>query len=157
MVMGDITVFDVADYFLSRVELEDGSLMTHLKLQKLCYYAQGWHWAFDDVPLFEQEFEAWAHGPVCPDLWREYKLYGYNPIPAPEEFDGSVFNESELQTLDAVWDAYGQFDAKYLERLTHQEKPWIEARKGCKPGELCDNVINQDTMKEYYKELLENG
>jgi len=34
------TVFDVARYFLSCVDHGAGSLMTHLKLQKLCYYAQ---------------------------------------------------------------------------------------------------------------------
>lgn len=157
LAMSEITVFDVANYFLSRIELEDGSLMTHLKLQKLCYYAQGWHLAFDDVPMFNEGFEAWVHGPVCPDLWHEYKDYGFNPIPVPEDFDGTVFSNTVLDTLDAVWDAYGQFDAKYLERLTHQERPWIEARQGYRSGEPCSTVINQDTMKQFYKELVVNG
>ena len=42
-----ITIFNVADYFLNRVETEQGSSITHLKLQKLCYYAQAWYLAFE--------------------------------------------------------------------------------------------------------------
>lgn len=37
-----INVFDVANYFISRADKESGSFMTHLKLQKLVYYAQAW-------------------------------------------------------------------------------------------------------------------
>lgn len=153
-----MSVFDVANYFLSRVEVDSGSLMTHLKLQKLCYYAQAWHLVFTGGQnMFDEHFEAWAHGPVCPDLWREYRGYSYNPIPAPEEFDGNIFNETQLDTLNEVWDAYGQFDARYLERLTHSETPWINARGSFPPGAACDNPITNESMVEYYSRLLENG
>jgi uncharacterized phage-associated protein len=152
-----ITVFDVADYFLSRVDFETGSLMTHLKLQKMCYYAQAWHLVFDNDPMFKQTFQAWAHGPVCPDLWNKYKEYKWHSIPSPEEFDGKVFKDAEVETLEAVWDAYSQFDGRYLEDLTHEEAPWVIARGSCPPGEACDNVITWETMKEFYTRLQENG
>lgn len=152
-----MSVFNVANYFLSRVEVDAGSLMTHLKLQKLCYYAKAWHLVFTGQTMFDEHFEAWAHGPVCPDLWREYRNYSYHPIPAPEDFDFSVFSEIQLDTLNEVWEAYSQFDAKYLERLTHSEAPWIEARGSCPPGSACDNIISISSMAEYYSRLIENG
>lgn len=43
--------------------------MTTMKLEKLTYYCQAWSLAWDDVPLFDEEFEAWANGPVCPQLF----------------------------------------------------------------------------------------
>ena len=58
------TVFDAAKYILE----QRGRLST-MKLQKLCYYSQAWSLVWDDAPLFEEEFEAWANGPVCRVLY----------------------------------------------------------------------------------------
>lgn len=150
------SVFDVANYFLSRVEVDSGSIITHLKLQKLCYYAQAWHLVFENKPMFREQFQAWAHGPVCPDLFTEYKEYGWQPIPPLDIFDSSVICPEEQETLEAVWEAYGQFDGKYLEELTHSEAPWIIARSGYLPGEACNVEITLESMKEFYTKL-QNG
>lgn len=154
-----VTVHDVAMYFLTRVHSEEefGSVITHLKLQKLCYYAQAWHMVFADNPMFEERFEAWAHGPVSPDLWHTYKVNEWHPIPAPLDFDVTSFNCKQLETLDEVWDAYAKFDPKYLERLTHQEEPWLNARGNCAEGDSCDREITTDAMKEFYSKLQANG
>lgn len=39
------------------------------KLQKLLYYAQGWHLAVTDRRLFAEDLEAWAEGPVIRSVW----------------------------------------------------------------------------------------
>lgn len=150
----EVSVFDVANYFLAKVELTSGSVMTHLRLQKLCYYAQAWHLAFDHVPMFSERFEAWAHGPVSPDLWDKYKGFGMSPISSSDDFTLDVFTNSQIETLEEVWNAYGQFDAKYLEELTHQENPWILARGDCRDGDKCNNLISNDSMRDYYQSLL---
>ena len=149
-----LNILDVAKYFLSLVDEAGGSVMTHLKLQKLCYYAQAWFLAFEGRPMFDQSFQAWAHGPVCPQLWRVYRDRGYTPIERPETIDISIFPPNEKGLLDEIWKVYGDYDAKYLEKLTHQELPWIEARNGCQPDERCNNVINNTTIMEYYRSLL---
>jgi len=41
-----VSVNDVANYFLKILERDSGSSITHLKLQKLVYYAQAWHLVF---------------------------------------------------------------------------------------------------------------
>lgn len=153
-----VNIFDVAHYFLSRVELDSGSIITHLKLQKLCYYAQAWHLVFDDHPMFNEKFQAWAHGPACPELWDKYKEFKWMPLAPPEEgeFDGKAFSQSDVETLEAVWETYGCYDGKYLEDLTHQEDPWIIARGNCPPGEYCTNIITWESMKEYYTKV-QNG
>ncbi|MBQ1164076.1 DUF4065 domain-containing protein, partial [Streptomyces sp. A73] len=42
------------------------------KLQKLCYFAYGYHLAWEGRPLFREPFEAWANGPVVYDLYDQH-------------------------------------------------------------------------------------
>lgn len=62
------TVFDVAEYIL-----EQYGEMTAMKLQKLVYYCQAWHLAWDGEPLFRESIEAWANGPVVPALYEAHR------------------------------------------------------------------------------------
>lgn len=149
-------VLVVAQYFLSLVDEASGSVMTHLKLQKLCYYAQAWFLAFYGRPMFRQEFEAWAHGPVCSPLWRIYRECGAMPIRPAEDYDLSSIPQEAKEVLDEIWRVYGDYDAKYLERLTHQELPWIEARGTCQPDERCNTKIKNETMMNFYRSFLKN-
>lgn len=146
------SVFDVANYFLKIVDRDSGSSITHLKLQKLVYYAQAWHLVFTGEKMFNEEIQAWVHGPVCPELFKRYADFKYDNLPEPDKQIPN-FDDEEKETLEAVWDAYGDFDGKYLEELTHEEEPWLEARKGYAPGEHCQVKISTDTMKEYYSKI----
>lgn len=151
-----ITVFDVANYFLNRVDRNAGAVMTHLKLQKLVYYAQAWHLVFYGKKLFPGDFQAWAHGPANWELYDKYRDASWRPIETVEPVPAGLFTDEQEKLLDEVWSTYGKFDAKFLERLTHQERPWREARGDCDPSELCYNIISPDAMKEYYSALLED-
>jgi len=53
-----ISVDEVAKYFLSLTDEEAGDFFSNLKLQKLVYYAQGFHLALFDRPLFADNIEA---------------------------------------------------------------------------------------------------
>jgi len=150
-----LNIFDAAEYFVSKVEVETGEVITHLKLQKLVYYAQAWHLAIHKKRLFNAHFEAWAHGPVNPELFQAYREYGFNPIPFPEDFELSSYTKNERQFLDEIWDVYGKYDAKYLEHLTHQEEPWIEARGGLPDGMKCTTVISEKTMADFYEGYID--
>lgn len=150
-----ITIFNVADFFLNRVETEQGSSITHLKLQKLCYYAQAWYLALEDDKLFNENFEAWVHGPVNPNLFQRYRDYQWQNIQPVSDFDNSVFTQDQLEHLEEIWDIYGKYDGKYLEDLTHEEDPWIDARDGYEPTERCNNVIDVNHMAIYYRAQLE--
>lgn len=150
-----VTIFDVANYFLSKLNIHEDSSITPLKLQKLVYYAQAWSLVWDDEILFNEPMEAWAHGPVNPDLYNKYRDYGWRNIAPADVGDFSMFSRDQMETMDVIWDDYGDYDGKYLERLTHQEDPWIEARGNCSPGEYCDNIISVASMKDYYTKVYE--
>ena len=137
-------VFDTAKYILE----QKGSMST-MKLQKLCYYAQAWSLVWDDEPLFDEDFQAWANGPVCPELF--FKTKGQFAVTADDETGGTgVLTENQKDTINQVLDYYYPHDAQWMSRLTHMEDPWIEARKGIPQGVGCDRIITKESMAMYY-------
>lgn len=142
---------DIAKWFLNHKD------MTHKKLQKLCYYAQAWYCAlYDGTPLFENEIQAWVHGPVIPELYLMYSNYKWNKIPKVE-FDESCLGEKTIDILEAVYNTYGDLSGNQLESLTHSEKPWIEARGNLKPWETSTTPISCNTMRDYYIKKYEQA
>jgi uncharacterized phage-associated protein len=138
------SVFDVAKFFLTMSEPDEGDFITNLKLQKLCYYAQGFSLVVLDRQLFGESIEAWEHGPVVPPLYREYKTCGSNGIPMPTGFDAeSVLSEEERDLLVDVWNAYGQFSAWKLRNMTHDESPWAKTPR--------NGVITHDALREFFR------
>ena len=56
----------ISDFFIQRAyqEIENGTLLTHLKLQKLLYYSYVWWLILKDKKLFDKGIEAWEYGQV---------------------------------------------------------------------------------------------
>ena len=78
---------DVAKYFLANVDEDEGDNITHLKLQKLLYYAQGFHLAMQKgTPLFPESVLRWPHGPAVWNVWLKYRDYGAQPIAPPRDY-----------------------------------------------------------------------
>jgi len=146
------SVYDIADWFLCAVDRESGDVITHLKLQKLLYYAQAWSLVLLDRPMFNAEIQAWTHGPVVPVIFRKYADYKMENIPTPDNCPQDIGKEVE-EVLQDVMRTYGIYEAKYLEKLTHQEEPWKEARKGLPLEARCNNIISLVTMKEFYNKM----
>lgn len=146
-----IDIFKVAVFFLNIVDRDAGSTITPLKLQKLLYYAQGYFLAINDKPLFKEDFQAWAHGPANPEIYDKYRVYGSNAIDAPDINTVPEFENNIVDFLYDIWATFGIYDGKYLEELTHKEAPWINARKGYNPGDVCHKVITKESMKEFFK------
>lgn len=153
-----ITPSDVAKYFLYRA-MQDGELVSPLKMQKLIYYAYSWTLVKNKKKLFGEKIEAWPSGPVVPSLYRELKGYGSAPI--DENYLG-VKNEAELgtlfskfpkdvrTTLDKVYEDYMTKTAFELVTLTHSEKPWAETRKGLSAVESSNKPISDDLIIQQY-------
>jgi uncharacterized phage-associated protein len=143
-----VDIQDVADYLLALAH-EAGEPITPLKLQKLVYYAQAWHLALHDgAPLVADDFLAWVHGPVARALFDRFRNYQWNPISEP--VPTPTLPAAVRAHLDEVMDVYGGYSAWDLERLTHAEEPWIEARAGLPPDAASNAVISRTTMQRVY-------
>lgn len=145
--MATYSIFDIANWFLSKEK------MSPKKLQKLSYYAVAWGQALLNKNIAnDTKFEAWVHGPVSPELYREYKSYGWSDIETVETNE-SNFDEKTLDLLESVWITYGENSANELEALTHLEDPWLNARKGLGEFESSSKEIKTEDMKNYYSSI----
>jgi uncharacterized phage-associated protein len=146
MVRKMTTVFDVACYILHRV-----GKTTTMKLQKLIYYAQSWSLVWDEEPLFLSDFEAWANGPVIPELFNAHRgVFTLNR----DFFDGygdeTRLTEEQRETIDVVLKDYNGFTPAELSSLTHKEAPWKNARTNVPSGVASKNIISKEDLQQYY-------
>lgn len=140
------SVFDVAAYILKKKKA-----LTSMKLQKLVYYAQAWSLVWDEKPLFNERIEAWANGPVSPQLYAAHA--GEFTISEEPKGNPKRLTKDEKETIDAVLRDYGDKTASWLSDLTHREAPWRDARKGIAEGERSNRVISIGAMADYYGNL----
>jgi uncharacterized phage-associated protein len=141
-------VFDVADYFLCLQDLDAEDFISNLKMQKLCYYAQGFSLALDGIRLFPNDIEAWQHGPVVPDLYHRYKDCAAGRLYVSDDFDPDVLSEEVRDILENVYQTYGQYSAWRLRDMTHVEPPWANTMK--KKG----TVISDSEMINFFRTRL---
>lgn len=133
--------------------------VTPLALQKMLYYIQGIHFVKFGSELFREECEAWAHGPVYRDVYEVFKSFKYNPIDDTRfSMFQNRFNEltsDEKLVIDLVVDSFGVYSGKTLEKLTHMETPWIEARMYYLPEESSREIITKESIKKYFQQVAE--
>jgi uncharacterized phage-associated protein len=168
-----------ANFFLSAAKNASRGL-TNMQVQKLVFYAQGWHLALDSAgrPLISEQFEAWKYGPVVRSLYREFKPFGSGPI---TEFareanfyqeDGkwqvSVYmpsvEDSSPADLDCdfarallkkTWQLYGGYSAIQLSNMTHAEnEPWRVIRDAMGDPLPMGIHIPNETIRECFRAKL---
>lgn len=138
------TAYDIANTFLFLDQENDGEGITHLKLQKLVYYAQGFFLAIFDKPLFEESIEAWTHGPVVPAVYNIYKDRGRELLSVSEDFTLDILSNDEKDLIEEVYEVFGQFSAWKLRNMTHEEPTWLN-------HENCADEITHTELKDYFK------
>lgn len=139
----------IAKWFLARnkydVDMGHGDeLISNLKLQKLLYYAQGCVLAITGNILFNDDIEAWEHGPVVPTIYHLYKTFGRSGIEFDEDFDRDIIDTRINNILEEVYTEFGQYSAWKLRNMTHEETPWQETSK--------NEIISTESIKKYFME-----
>lgn len=140
--------FDVAKYIT-----ECKGEISAMKLQKLMYYAQAWSLVWEEKPLFDADFQAWANGPVLPsiyDLHRGMFLVSSQLFPRG---DSDRLAGYEKSNIDKVLGFYGEKTVQWLSDLTHREDPWLNARNGLLIGVASNAEISKGAIHEYYSSL----
>ena len=129
--------------------------VTPLMLQKLLYYVQGIYSALYDTPIFEEDCRAWIHGPVYYEVFELFRDFKYNPIDDARFalFNGSKDNLSveEKEVIDLVVDTFGMYGGKTLEKITHHETPWVNARRGYGDDVKSNEIISKKAIIEYFR------
>jgi uncharacterized phage-associated protein len=122
--------------------------VTNMKLQKLLYFAQAAHLAVYGEPLFNDEIQAWKFGPVVPNVYRFYKVKGDQLLRNEDDF----YCDPQLEGfLKDVWKIFGKYSAYELANISHKHDPY----KDVYDPEERGTVINQGTMRDYYKKMFQ--
>ena len=145
------SVHDVAAYITQHF----GSSISTMKLQKLCYMAQGWSLALRDRELFSEDFEAWKNGPVCYELFNHHR--GDYNVSDWRWGSREKLNANERVVLDAVLRNYGALSGLQLSDRTHQAgTPWRAVRddEGLRDGQSSGASIPKELIKTSFKQSL---
>lgn len=143
-------VLEVARYIITKIN----EPIPKFKLQKLVYYCQAWSLAWDDIKLFDEDFEITLGGPICKVLLDRHKdliIVGKDSL--KEINIEVVFTKDQLETMDSVINYYGDKDPFWLTELIRKEKPWLETIRKYDEDGSNGKIINKNLIKEYYKSL----
>jgi uncharacterized phage-associated protein len=100
---------------------QKGKKLSHMQLQKHLYYAQGYSLGMSGEALFDDRIEAWAHGPVVPEVFRNYKRFGANKITPPVHVEIPL---DAFGIVDVVVSEKSSATASELRNATHSEPPY---------------------------------
>ena len=125
--MTKLSAIDIANYFLILIKREDGDSITHLKLQKLLYFAQKLSLGVSNKLLFSEEMMAWPYGPVTLSVYHEFKVFNNNAIPLPPEMDFDIYDQYTKNIVYKTHLKYGEHSASYLLNLSHEDSAWKKA------------------------------
>ena len=149
--------YEAAVYYLAEKAEKDGITFSNLKIQKLVYYSQGFHLGIFDTPLFDQEIEAWDHGPVVSPLYHSLKSFGRSNIALASLAlclgvqSAAGLNNEQKAILDLVYDEYGHKGALALRAQTHHESPWLmHSHDGTSSGRADQMEITIEELKGYF-------
>ncbi len=144
------TALDVAKYLIQLASSgSEPDPLTHLRLQKLLYYAQGWSLAQRNKPLFTERIEAWANGPVVRVVYPAFADCGFEAIDPKRGGPGDLTEEERAFVRD-VWEAYKGYSATALREMTHGEAPWKDARGDLGPADKSRCEIPRSAMKHFF-------
>lgn len=154
---GKYSALDIARYIIN-YSIDIGKPVSNLKLQKLLYFVQGNFLRILKKPCFYENIEAWKYGPVVPNVYSEFKMYGSNDIPKILNYNyfeknkyrsikkKFLFNlpENEKEIVNGVVIACADFSSSYLVTLTHNQSPWKNSFHG------YPTIITLKEMRDYF-------
>lgn len=148
---------DVANRFITLFIKREESL-SHKKLQKLVYLAYGFYFHKDNIRLFNSQFEAWPHGPVCRELFFAIKQLdekNYNPFKIDKLLTNSTKalskedDEQLNQLVEYVIRYFGTWTANELEKLTHKSgSAWDKIRHNENDENSFDIYLRDEDIKK---------
>ena len=139
-------VLDVARYIIWYCK-KKGYSISNLKLQKILYFVQAEFLVSVGSPCFAEEIEAWDVGPVVPEVYHEFKIFGSADIPkfVCMNADEAILKKDKTMINEMV-DQCGVYSASMLVEITHNQDPWLHAYE-----RHCNNVIEKKAIKQYFE------
>ena len=137
---------DVAKYIILFCK-EHSYSISNLKLQKLLYFVQAQFLVNLGIAAFDEVIEAWDFGPVVPEVYQYFKIWGNSEIPliAARGARDKIL-ENHQREMDEILKECAPYTASVLVGITHSQAPWKDAYV-----KYCNNIITQNSIKEYFE------
>lgn len=146
VVEGMYNVIDVAKYIIWFCKQKEYSI-SNLKLQKLLYFVQAQFLISINQAVFNEEIEAWDFGPVVPEVYQYFKIWGSAEIPGFLAYNArEKILLRDQRIMNEILQECAQYSASFLVEVTHNQTPWQEAYES-----RCNNVITKERIREYFK------
>jgi uncharacterized phage-associated protein len=156
-------VVAIVDWFIRRNQSDQMSL-THLKIQKLLYFAQGHHLARFDEPLFDENFQAWRYGPVVVSVYHQLKDSGDNEIKTPlqDQTLKSVVSHAAplaideddwrtIEFLESFWPIYAPLKPWGLVSLANRDNgPWRKIAEAVSSWKTESRVVPTELLRQHF-------
>lgn len=162
----------IANEFIDLASKNDKGPLTQMKLQKLVYFAHGWHLGLWGTPLLDEVIQAWSYGPVVRTVYNEFRDFGVQPITKPQptviytdddepterivtprldDCSDGMQRERTRGFLRRIWDLYGDFTALQLMAMTHEPGgPWDQVNRKHNGNLPKYEVIPDDIIRNYF-------
>lgn len=158
---------DIANYIVWYVkENHKGSILTHVKLQKIMYYAYAEFLKQKNKSLFNEKIAKWQYGPVIREVYDEFRVYGYSQINSPrkigrfildssnelvideQQFSPEIIDLERKEVINEVIDKLIIRDAFSLVDKTHRELSWKNYEKAIM-SRLNSLFYTDEEIKKY--------
>ncbi|MDR1870859.1 MAG: DUF4065 domain-containing protein [Deltaproteobacteria bacterium] len=157
----------IANWLIEKNQ-SDNCGLTHLKIQKLLYFAQGFHLANLSNPLFEDDIEAWKYGPVVNAVYHALKRYDddeiFNFIQGHYLSEGNLcFGKPKVELNDELthkflnifWGNYSKIEPWKLVEMSHLSNgPWEQISQAIINKKTFSQVIPKELMKKYFIQFI---
>lgn len=149
------TALEAAKYLieLAAREPDEAEPMTNLRVQKLLYYAQGWHVGLFGRSLFPEPLQAWKNGPVVPSVYAAVRAVVCDAPARPlalADFGPAALPGRDRVFLETLWAKYRAYSATGLKELSHAEPPWAQARASTPVGSVSDAEITVEALRSFF-------
>lgn len=135
----------IAEHIIYRCN-KMGRPISNLKLQKIMYFVQAEFLVTTGHVCFVEKIEAWDFGPVVPEVYHRYKVYGSASIPYFEGSGGRKISEKDIRIMDGIIDECAKYSASKLVEITHNQTPWKKAYRS------TNRIITPESIKHYFEE-----
>lgn len=153
-------VLDVARYAINYSN-DIGTPISNLQLQKIIYYIQAAFLVEKNEVCFNESILNWTYGPVVDEVYREFRTFGYAPIPRQEvylninysskndrinierkKFNDNIFYNCDKGIIEKMVNIYSNMEPFDLVNKTHSEDPWRNTKQ--------NDIIPIESIRFYY-------
>lgn len=148
IMFGRYSALEVATYIVNYVWHQTNETITNLQLQKILYYLQGFYLSNNNECLFDDDIIAWQFGPVIPEVYRTFSLFGSSCInPEFIQLDMENIDPEDRAVINRIVNLKLAVNPWELVNETHEERPWVEATEN---GRYLNNEIGKEVIRNFF-------